>query len=149
MLELARDMGALKYGSRRKKDQGKVQEVTEHLSTFPQVSPGIGKTNNPLHLWFMHRRCGGRRHKDMTRRHELFVEIFSMLIGVCLLGVAGIWIFNPLGVKVPVAALVGCVLGAAAGYGIARAILRSQRRKSEANLQRGQAFHWPPHGAQS
>ena len=64
------------------------------------------------------------------KQHATSVELFSILIGVCLLGVTAIWIFNPLGVKVPVAAMVGCLLGAAGGYGFARGLLRFQGRKA-------------------
>ena len=63
--------------------------------------------------------------------HEkrLLVEGLGVAIGEWIFAMNGPFLFNRFGLAVPEAATVGCLVGAALGYGCTRALIRLQTRK--------------------
>ena len=61
----------------------------------------------------------------------------GIAIGECIFGVNGPFLFTRFGLNVPVAAALGVLMGAAAGYSVTTAALRLRRREKAS----GQAGH--------
>jgi hypothetical protein len=63
-----------------------------------------------------------------TQKQKL-AKGLGVALGECLFGLNGAFFFQRFGLNVPEAAAAGCLIGAAAGYGITEAILRTRNKK--------------------
>jgi len=66
---------------------------------------------------------------DGLRVKPLLVGCLGMMIGVWIVAPNGPFLFSRFGLSVPVAATIGCIVGAALGYACTHALIHLRTRK--------------------